>query len=154
MAALNQKHMISNIEYLSKIDIGCMMPNNNLVGSILKQIIHASTNHEDDAMNINYVALATTEILLSTIAQNKGRLAIENVWRLEGEFYQQLGDALHIGMPCHKSTKLELHILDEVPPLLCSLTILCLKQPNLTRAELLLLIHTQVCLLVAQTLIK
>ncbi|MGR5422422.1 hypothetical protein [Vibrio sp. PNB22_4_1] len=105
-------------------------------------------------MNINYVAFATTEILLSTIAQNKGRLTIESVWRLEGEFYQQLGDALHIGMPCHESTKLELHILDKVPPLLCSLTILYLKQPSLTRAELLLLIHTQVCLLVAQTLIK
>ncbi|KGY10353.1 hypothetical protein [Vibrio sinaloensis] len=119
-----------------------------LVGSRGDCTLEVSTNHEDDAMNINYVASVTTEILLITIAQNEGLLTIEDAWQLEGEYYQQFGDALEIGKPGHESTKLELHLLSTVPTLLCCLTILYLSRPDLTRADLRVLVQNQICSLV------
>ncbi|KHD25428.1 hypothetical protein NM09_06790 [Vibrio caribbeanicus] len=99
-------------------------------------------------MNINYVTSVTTEILLITIAQNEGLLTVEDAWQLEGEYYQQFGDALEIGKPGHESTKLELHLLSSVPTLLCCLTIVCLNRPDLTRADLRVLVQNQICSLV------
>lgn len=96
-------------------------------------------------MNINYVASVTTEILLITMAQNEGLLTIEDAWKLEGDYYQQLGDALDIGGAWHESTKLELHFLSTVPTLLCCLTVLCLSQPDLTHADLRILVQNQIC---------
>ncbi|MGR5351109.1 hypothetical protein [Vibrio sp. DNB22_19_2] len=89
-------------------------------------------------MTINNAAEVATEVLLTAIPQYEDLLMAEDAWLLEGDFYQLFGDALFIGMPWHESTKLELCLLNKVPPLLCSLTILCLSQPSLTRTE----IHT------------
>lgn len=79
-------------------------------------------------MNLNNFAAIATEVWLNTINLHADTLLIEDVWLLQGDFYQGFANALSIGSMSHECTKAELLLLDKVPVLLCSLTVLYLFQ--------------------------
>ncbi len=87
-------------------------------------------------MNLNNFAAIATEIWLTTINLQADTITIEDAWLLQGDFYQQFANALSIGSKWHECTKLELLLLDKVPVLLCSITILYLQHQNLSHLEI------------------
>lgn len=98
-------------------------------------------------MNMNNFTAVATEVWLNTIIQQADTLLIEDVWLLQGDFYQGFANALFIGSKLHECTKTELLLLDKVPLLLCSLTALTLKHRDLSIIEFQALLHRQICLI-------
>ncbi|WP_446633720.1 hypothetical protein [Vibrio sp. PNB22_1_1] len=100
-------------------------------------------------MNLNNFAAIATEVWLNTIVQQTDNLLIEDVWLLQGDFYQGFANALSIGCKWHECTKTEL-LLDRVPVLLCSLTALFLKHKDLSIVEIQNLLRRQIYLMLAR----
>ncbi|TOH58852.1 hypothetical protein CGI77_09635 [Vibrio parahaemolyticus] len=95
-------------------------------------------------MNMNNFAAIATEVWLNTINPQADTLLIEDVWLLQGDFYQGFANALSIGSKWHECTKTELLLLDRIPVLLCSITILYMQYRNLSHLEIKTIIRNSI----------